>query len=69
MADFYISDSRRGIRALVKAGHGTKIASFVKPTNKIEINKANKDGHPMFNEWLENCGLSFDNRKMRVEEG
>ena len=69
MADFYISDSHRGIRALVKAGHGTKVVSFVKPSNKIEINKKNKDMHPAYGEWLENCNLSFDDRVMRLEEG
>ncbi|XP_022848234.1 uncharacterized membrane protein At1g16860-like [Olea europaea var. sylvestris] len=69
VADFYISDFQSGLRALVKAGYGAKVAPFVKPTTVVNVSKDNKDLSPNFLRWLADRGLSSDDRKMRLKEG
>lgn len=69
MADFYISDFQSGLRALVKAGYGAKVAPFVKPATVVEVTKENKDLSPSFLRWLADRSLSSDDRIMRLKEG
>lgn len=69
VADFYISDFQSGLRALVKAGYGAKVAPFVKPTTIVDINKENKELSPSFVRWLADRSLSSDDRVMRLKEG
>lgn len=69
MADFYISDFQSGLRALVKAGHGSKVAVFVDTSTVIDIPKDQKDLSPNFLQWLSNRNLSSDDRIMRLKEG
>ncbi|KAJ8649191.1 hypothetical protein MRB53_002214 [Persea americana] len=69
VADFYISDFRTGLRALVKAGHGAKVASFVSPATVIDVTEENKDLSPTFLRWLAEHNLSSDDRIMRLKEG
>ncbi|RAL44901.1 unnamed protein product [Cuscuta campestris] len=69
VADFYISDYRTGLRALVKAGHGAKVAPFVSSSTVADITKGNKDSSPNFLQWLADRSLSSDDRIMRLKEG
>ncbi|KAK8974055.1 hypothetical protein V6N11_064544 [Hibiscus sabdariffa] len=69
VADFYISDFQSGLRALVKAGYGAKVAPFVKPATAVDITKENRDLSPSFLSWLAERNLSSDDRIMRLKEG
>ncbi|XP_076881570.1 putative membrane protein At1g16860 [Bidens hawaiensis] len=69
IADFYISDFQSGLRAVVKAGYGAKVAPFVKETTVIDITKEKLDSSPDFVTWLAERSLSHDDRVMRLKEG
>ncbi|KAI6704107.1 hypothetical protein NL676_013243 [Syzygium grande] len=69
MADFYISDFQSGLRALVKAGYGAKVAPFVKPTTAVDVTKEKRDLSPSFLRWLAERSLSYDDRVMCLKEG
>ncbi|KDP20682.1 hypothetical protein JCGZ_21153 [Jatropha curcas] len=69
VADFYISDFQSGLRALVKAGYGAKVAPFVKPATVVDVKKENRDLSPNFLRWLADRSLSSDHRIMRLKEG
>ncbi|WCJ20127.1 Ubiquitin-specific protease family C19-related protein [Euphorbia peplus] len=69
VADFYISDFQSGLRALVKAGFGAKVAPFVKPATVADVKKENRDSSPSFLRWLADRSLSSDDRVMRLKEG
>ncbi|MBA0836780.1 hypothetical protein Goarm_008975 [Gossypium armourianum] len=43
VADFYISDFQSGLRALVKAGYGSKVAPMIKPATVLDVTKENRD--------------------------
>ncbi|XP_038689269.1 uncharacterized membrane protein At1g16860-like isoform X2 [Tripterygium wilfordii] len=69
VADFYISDFQSGLRALVKAGYGAKVAPFVKPATVVGVRKGNRDLSPSFLQWLADRSLSSDDQMMRLKEG
>ncbi|KAF7801644.1 putative membrane protein [Senna tora] len=69
VADFYISDFQSGLRALVKAGYGAKVAPFVEPASVIDIKKENSELSQNFLHWLADRKLSSDDRVMRLKEG
>lgn len=69
VADFYISDNKSGLRALVKAGYGAKVAPFVKPATVVDIKMENRELSPSFLRWLADRSLSNDDRVMRLKEG
>ncbi|KAL5988044.1 hypothetical protein ACLOJK_035807 [Asimina triloba] len=69
VADFYISDFQTGLRALVKAGYGAKVAPFVKPATVVDITAENRELSPTFLRWLADRNLSSDDRIVRLEEG
>lgn len=69
IADFYISDFQSGLRALVKAGYGAKVAPFVSPATVVDVTKENRDLSPSFLRWLSERNLSSDDRIMRLKEG
>ncbi|KAI9108039.1 hypothetical protein K1719_020912 [Acacia pycnantha] len=69
VADFYISDFQSGLRALVKAGYGSKVAPFVKPATVVDVTKENRELSPNFLSWLTDRKLSSDDRIMRLKEG
>ncbi|KAK9091977.1 hypothetical protein Syun_026888 [Stephania yunnanensis] len=69
VGDFYISDFHSGLRALVKAGYGAKVAPFVKPATVVDVTKENRELSPGFLRWLADRNLSSDDRIMRLEEG
>ncbi|KAE9599093.1 hypothetical protein Lal_00043915 [Lupinus albus] len=69
IADFYISDFQSGLRALVKAGYGAKVAPFVEPTTVVDVTKDNKEFSPNFLGWLVDRKLPTDDGIMRLKEG
>ncbi|XP_074271987.1 putative membrane protein At1g16860 [Silene latifolia] len=69
VADFYVSDSQSGLRALVKSGYGAKVAPLVKPSTVVDITKEKRDLSPNFSQWLADRSLSSDDRIMRLKEG
>ncbi|KAL9270190.1 putative membrane protein [Drosera capensis] len=69
VADFYVSDRKTGLRAMVKAGSGAKVATFVKPATTVNITDENKNSSPDFLSWLADRNLSSDDRVMRLKEG
>ncbi|PIN21298.1 hypothetical protein CDL12_05992 [Handroanthus impetiginosus] len=69
VSDFYISDSKSGLGALVKSGYGTKVAPFVKPAVVVDVTKDNREFSPNFLCWLSDRNLSSDDRLMRLKEG
>ncbi|CAH9093467.1 unnamed protein product [Cuscuta epithymum] len=69
VADFYISDYRTGLRALVKAGHGAKVAPFVNSSTVADLTKDSKESSPNFMQWLADRSLSSDDRIMQLKEG
>ncbi|XP_010434063.1 PREDICTED: uncharacterized membrane protein At1g16860 [Camelina sativa] len=69
VSDFYISDFQSGLRALVKAGYGSKVSPFVKPATVANVTAQNKDKSPTFLKWLSDRNLSADDRVMRLKEG
>ncbi|CAA0817969.1 Ubiquitin-specific protease family C19-related protein [Striga hermonthica] len=68
-ADFYISDFQSGLRALVKAGYGAKVAPFVESTVVVDVSKDHINPSPNFLRWLSDRGLSGDDHVMRLKEG
>ncbi|XWS12901.1 hypothetical protein CRYUN_Cryun37aG0129900 [Craigia yunnanensis] len=68
VADFYISDFQSGLRAVVKAGYGAKVAPFVKPATVVDITKENRDMSTSFLRWLAERTLSSDDHIMRLKE-
>ncbi|XP_047332530.1 uncharacterized membrane protein At1g16860-like [Impatiens glandulifera] len=69
VADFYISDFQTGLRALVKAGYGSKVSVLVKPANVVDVNKGNRELSPTFVQWLADNNISTGDRLMRLKEG
>ncbi|XP_024010188.1 uncharacterized membrane protein At1g16860 [Eutrema salsugineum] len=69
VTDFYISDFQSGLRALVKAGYGSKVSPFVKPETVANVTSQTKDLSPSFLQWLADRNLSNDSRAMRLKEG
>ncbi|KAL3596082.1 hypothetical protein D5086_007719 [Populus alba] len=69
VADFYISDFQSGLRALVKAGYGAKVAPFVREATVVDVKKENMNLSSSFLHWLADRNLSSDDRIMRLKEG
>uniref|UniRef100_A0A7N0VBP1 Ubiquitin-specific protease family C19-related protein n=1 Tax=Kalanchoe fedtschenkoi TaxID=63787 RepID=A0A7N0VBP1_KALFE len=69
VSDFYISDFQSGLRALVKSGHGAKVAVFVETSTVVDVPKGGKNLSPTFLQWLSHHNLSNDDRVMRLKEG
>ncbi|CAL9060771.1 unnamed protein product [Musa banksii] len=70
VVDFYISDFQSGLRALVKAGYGSKVTPYVDESIVIDVNPNNMDLSPEFLRWLQERNLSSDDRVvMRLKEG
>ncbi|WOK95003.1 hypothetical protein Cni_G03708 [Canna indica] len=69
VVDFYISDFQSGLRALVKAGYGSRVTPYVDESVVVDINPSNKDLSPEFLRWLQERNLSSDDRTMHLKEG
>ncbi|KAH7426804.1 hypothetical protein KP509_10G017500 [Ceratopteris richardii] len=69
VADFYISDYKSGLRALVKAGYGASVTPFVEENTIVDVTKKDREMSPNFLRWLSEHNLSSDDRIMRLKEG
>ncbi|KAJ7530555.1 hypothetical protein O6H91_14G008100 [Diphasiastrum complanatum] len=69
VVDFYISDLKSGLRALVKAGYGATVCPYVEESIIIEITQKPKELPSDFLSWLTERNLSRDERTMRLTEG
>ena len=67
--DFYISDFKSGLRALVKTGYTSRVTPYVDDSIVIDVNPANEALSPEFIRWLGERNLSRDDRVMRMKEG
>ncbi|XWS11616.1 hypothetical protein CRYUN_Cryun37aG0014000 [Craigia yunnanensis] len=67
--DFYISDFKSGLRALVKTGCEANVTPCVDDSIVIDVNPANETLSPEFIRWLGERSLSSDDRVMRMKEG
>lgn len=69
VVDFYISDFQTGLRALVKAGYGARVTSYVEECGILDVTPKNKEISSEFLRWLTDRNLSADERVMRLKEG
>ncbi|KAI5069024.1 hypothetical protein GOP47_0015325 [Adiantum capillus-veneris] len=69
VADFYISDHKSGLRALVKAGYGASVTPFVEENTIVDVTKKDRELSANFLRWLSEHSLSSDDRVMRLKEG
>ncbi|XP_057537342.1 uncharacterized membrane protein At1g16860-like [Amaranthus tricolor] len=69
VADFYVSDSHSGLRALVKTGYGAKVSPLVEPSTVVNVTKQKRELSPNFLQWLADRNLSSDDCIMRLKEG
>lgn len=69
VVDFYISDFKSGLRALVKSGYSARVTPYVDESVIVDIDQSNRDLSPEFIRWLGERNLSSDDRVMRLKEG
>ncbi|KAL7002296.1 hypothetical protein U1Q18_003451 [Sarracenia purpurea var. burkii] len=67
--DFYITDSKSGIRALVKAGPDCKVTPLIIESRLINTTSKCSTLSTHFRKWLRDRNLSGEARLLRLEEG
>ncbi|XP_039121632.1 uncharacterized membrane protein At1g16860-like [Dioscorea cayenensis subsp. rotundata] len=67
--DFYITDARSGVRALVKAGNNSKVFPLVYENTLIKTASLNRELSLTLKNWLDERHLSAEARLLRLEEG
>ncbi|XP_073062389.1 uncharacterized membrane protein At1g16860-like [Primulina eburnea] len=67
--DFYITDLKSGIRALVKAGPDSKLIPLICESTLIQTTPKCRDLSSSFRKWLSERNLSGEARLLRLEEG
>ncbi|XP_065860084.1 uncharacterized membrane protein At1g16860-like [Euphorbia lathyris] len=67
--DFYITDRKSGIRALVKAGAGCKVVPLVRENKLVATTRKCRILSPNLKKWLRERNLSVEARLLRLEEG
>ncbi|WCJ22481.1 Ubiquitin-specific protease family C19-related protein [Euphorbia peplus] len=67
--DFYITDRKSGIRALVKAGPGCKVVPLIGENKLVATTTERRILSPHLKKWLRERNLSVDARLLRLEEG
>ncbi|XWS35932.1 hypothetical protein CRYUN_Cryun20dG0039000 [Craigia yunnanensis] len=67
--DFYITDQRSGIRAVVKAGSGCKVIPLIIESKLITTTKQCRNLSPHLSNWLRDRNLSAEARLLCLEEG
>ncbi|CAN1794120.1 Uncharacterized membrane protein At1g16860 [Linum perenne] len=67
--DFYITDRKSGIRALVKAGNGCKVFPLITENKLVTITRSCRSLSPYLRNWLQQRNLSTEIRQLRLEEG
>ena len=69
VTDFYISDYKSGLRALVKVGYGASVTPYVGESTIVDVTKKDRELSSNFVRWLAERNLSSDDRIMRLQEG
>ncbi|KAE8723261.1 Ubiquitin-specific protease family C19-related protein isoform 2 [Hibiscus syriacus] len=67
--DFYVTDRKSGIRALVKAGSGCKVIPLIIESKLVTTTNQCRALSPHLGNWLRERNLSGDSRLLRLEEG
>ena len=68
MVDFYISDYKSGLRALVKVGYGANVSPYVDENTIVDVAK-NREISPDLSRWLLDHNLPNSDNAMRLSEG
>ncbi|CAN0889473.1 Uncharacterized membrane protein At1g16860 [Linum grandiflorum] len=68
-ADFYITDRKSGIRALVKAGNGCKVFPLITEKKLVTTTRNCRALSPYLSNWLQHRNLPTEIRQLRLEEG
>ncbi|KAJ7007902.1 hypothetical protein NC653_006823 [Populus alba x Populus x berolinensis] len=66
--DFYITDRKSGIRAMVKAGSGCKVVPLI-VESKLVTTRQCRTLSSHLRKWLQERNLSAEARLLRLEEG
>ncbi|XP_022147465.1 uncharacterized membrane protein At1g16860-like [Momordica charantia] len=67
--DFYITDRKTGIRAMVRAGPGSKLVPLIIESKLVNTTRHRKILSPSLRKWLRDRNLSTEARMLRLEEG
>lgn len=67
--DFYITDLKSGIRALVKAGPDSKVISLIVESRLIRTSKRCRVLSSDFKKWLAERKVSAEARSLCLQEG
>lgn len=67
-ADFYITDAKSGKRALVKAGHRSKVVPLI-DENLLVTTSRDTELSSTLKCWLDERNLSSEAQLIRLEEG
>lgn len=69
ITDFYITDVKSGVRALVKAGCDSKVFPLIEENILVNISSLNRELSSTMKKWLQGRRLSCEARLLRLEEG
>lgn len=67
--DFYITDAKSGMRALVKAGYNSKVIPLIDENVLVNTTHRNRELSSTLSKWLEERNLSPEAHMIRLEEG
>ncbi|KAF8379945.1 hypothetical protein HHK36_027411 [Tetracentron sinense] len=67
--DFYITDMKSGIRAMVKAGDDSKVIPLIFESKLVCTTSKHRVLSPHLRKWLGDRNLSAEARLLRIEEG
>ncbi|KAF3439812.1 hypothetical protein FNV43_RR18090 [Rhamnella rubrinervis] len=67
--DFYITDKKSGLRAIVKAGSNCKVIPLIVESRLVNTTRQCRILSPHLTKWLRERNLSVEARLLRVEEG
>ncbi|KAJ9188195.1 hypothetical protein P3X46_003580 [Hevea brasiliensis] len=67
--DFYITDQKSGIRAMVKAGPGCKVVPLIVESKLVSTTRHCRILSPHLRKWLQERNLSVEARLLQLEEG
>ncbi|XP_022924397.1 uncharacterized membrane protein At1g16860-like [Cucurbita moschata] len=67
--DFYITDRKSGIRAMVQAGPGSKLVPLIIESKLVNTTRHRKILSSSLRKWLRDRNLSTEAQMLRLEEG
>ncbi|CAK7348660.1 unnamed protein product [Dovyalis caffra] len=67
--DFYITDRKSGIRAMVKAGPGCKVVPLIVESKLVTTTRQCRTLSSHLRKWLQDRNLSADPRLLHLQEG